>query len=46
MLLFEDSKKLGKYLGEEAAGVLIKILEAQDEATKKDLATKADLREA
>ena len=43
MLLFDDTKKLEKALGEEAAGVVIKILESQDEAVRKDLATKADL---
>jgi len=42
-LLFDDSKKLEKALGEEAAGVLIKILENQDAEAKKELATKADL---
>ncbi len=45
VLLFDDSKKLEKALGEEAAGVLIKILENQDEAVKRELATKQDLRE-
>lgn len=44
-LLFDDSKKLEKALGEEAAGVLIGILEKQDEAAKRELATKQDLRE-
>ncbi len=44
-LLFDDSKKLEKALGEEAASVLIKILEKQDEAAKNELATKQDLRE-
>jgi len=42
-LLFDDTKKLEKALGEEAAGVIIGILEKQDEAAKRDLATKADL---
>ncbi len=42
-LLFDDTKKLEKALGEEAAGVLIGILEKQDEAAKQELATKADL---
>jgi hypothetical protein len=45
MLLFEDAKKLEKALGPEAAEVLVKIFEAQDDAVRKDLATKADLRE-
>ncbi|MFU2210214.1 hypothetical protein [Solidesulfovibrio sp. C21] len=44
-LLFDDTKKLEKALGEEAAGVLIGILEKQDEAAKRELATKQDLRE-
>jgi len=42
-LLFDDSKKLEKALGEEAAGVLIKILETQEAEAKKELATKADM---
>jgi hypothetical protein len=42
-LLFDDSKKLEKALGEEAAGVLIGILEKQEEAANRELATKADL---
>ena len=45
MQLFADTKKLEKALGEEAAGVIIKILEARDESIRKDLATKADLGE-
>ena len=45
MLLFDDTKKLEKALGEEAAGVLIGILEKQDAAAKQELATKQDLRE-
>ncbi len=45
MLLFDDSKKLEKALGEEAAEVLIKILEKQDDEVKRELATKQDLRE-
>jgi len=44
-LLFDDSKRLEKALGEEAAGVLINILEKQDEEAKRELATKHDLRE-
>lgn len=44
-LLFDDTKKLEKALGEEAAGVLIGILEKQDAAAKRELATKQDLRE-
>jgi len=42
-LLFDDTKKLEKALGEEAASVLIGILEKQDEEAKRELATKADL---
>ena len=45
MLLFDDTKKLEKALGEEAAGVLINILEKQDEEAKREIATKHDLRE-
>lgn len=44
-LLFDDSKRLEKALGEEAAGVLIGILEKQDEEAKREIATKHDLRE-
>lgn len=44
-LLFDDSKRLEKALGEEAAGVLINILEKQDGEAKRELATKQDLRE-
>ncbi|WP_428563947.1 MAG: hypothetical protein ACP59X_01340 [Solidesulfovibrio sp. DCME] len=44
-LLFDDTKKLERVLGEEAAGVRIGILEKQDEAAKRELATKQDLRE-
>jgi hypothetical protein len=42
-LLFDDTKKLEKALGEEAAGVLIGILEKRDEAAKQELATRTDL---
>lgn len=44
-LLFDDTKRLEKALGEEAAGVLIGILEKRDEEAKRELATKQDLRE-
>jgi len=44
-LLFDDTKKLEKALGEEAASVLIGILEKQNEEAKQELATKQDLRE-
>ncbi|MHC1788976.1 hypothetical protein [Solidesulfovibrio sp.] len=43
MLLFDDSKKLEKAVGPEAAEVIAKLFEAQDAAMRKDLATKADL---
>jgi hypothetical protein len=46
MLLFDDSKKLEKALGEEAAAVLAHIFEKADESWRRDLATKADLIEA
>jgi hypothetical protein len=43
MLLFDDSKKLEKALGEEAAAVIVHILEKADEKSRQELATKADL---
>ena len=42
-LLFDDSKRLEKALGEEAAGVLINILEKQNEEAKRELVTKEHL---
>jgi len=42
-LRFDDSKRLEKALGEEAAGVLINILEKQDEEAKRELVTKEHL---
>ena len=42
-LLFDDTKKLEKAVGEEAAEVIAKLFENQDAAMRKDLATKADL---
>ena len=45
MLLFDDSKKLEKALGEEAAAVIAHVLERADEKWRRDLATKADLVE-
>jgi len=45
MLLFDDSKKLEKALGEEAAAVLAHVFERADEHWRRDLATKADLME-
>jgi len=43
MLLFDDSKKLEKALGEEAAAVLVHVFERADEKWRQELATKADL---
>ena len=43
MLLFDDSKKLEKALGEEAAAVLAHVFEKADEKWRQELATKADL---
>jgi len=43
MLLFDDSKKLEKALGEEAAAVLAHIFEKADEKWRHELATKQDL---
>ncbi len=43
MLLFDDSKKLEKALGEEAASVIAHVFEKADEKTKLELATRADL---
>ena len=45
MLLFDDSKKLEKALGEEAASVLAHIFEKADEKSRQELATKADLQD-
>ncbi len=43
MLLFDDSKKLEKVLGEEVAAVIAHVFEKADETWRQDLATKADL---
>ena len=43
MLLFDDSKKLEKALGEEAAAVIAHVFERADEHWRRELATKADL---
>ena len=43
MLLFDDSKKLEKALGEEAAAVLAHVFEKADENWRRELATKKDL---
>ena len=45
MLLFDDSKKLEKALGEEAAAVIAHVFEKADEKWRHELATKADLQE-
>jgi hypothetical protein len=42
-LLFDDSKKLEKAVGPEAAEVIAKLFESQDEAIRKDLATSHDI---
>ena len=44
MLLFDDSKKLEKALGEEAAAVIAHVFEKADDNWRRDLATKADLQ--
>lgn len=46
MLLFDDSKKLEKALGEEAAAVIAHAFEKADERWKHELATKSDLEMA
>jgi hypothetical protein len=43
MLLFDDSKKLEKALGEEAASILAHVFEKADGQWRSELATKADL---
>jgi hypothetical protein len=42
-LLFDDTKKLEKAVGPEAAAVIAKLFESQDEAIRKDLATRHDI---
>ena len=44
MLLFDDSKKLEKALGEEAAAVLVHVFEKADDKLRSELATKADIQ--
>jgi hypothetical protein len=44
MLLFDDSKRLEKALGEEAASVIAHVFEQADEKLRRELATKADLQ--
>ncbi|MDR0239100.1 MAG: hypothetical protein LBI88_02575 [Deltaproteobacteria bacterium] len=43
MLLFDDSKKLERALGEEAAAALAHVFERADESWRRELATKADI---
>ena len=43
MLLFGDSKKLEKALGEEAAAAIVNVFERADEKWRSELPTKADL---
>lgn len=45
MFLFDTGKKLEKAVGEEAASIIMQVLEQHDEAAKKEAANKADLRE-
>lgn len=45
MLLFDTGKKLEKAVGEEAASIIMQVFEQYDEQTKKESATKGDLRE-
>lgn len=42
-MLFDDSKKLEKALGEEAAAVLAHVFEKADANWRQELATKKDL---
>jgi len=44
MLLFDDSKKLEKALGEEAAAVIVHVFEKADDNWRRELATKADIQ--
>jgi hypothetical protein len=43
MLLFDDSKRLERALGEEAAAVIVHVFEKMGAENKRELATKADL---
>lgn len=45
MLLYEESKALEKAIGEEAAAVVAKVFERQNEVTNAETASKTDLRE-
>ena len=44
MLLFDDSKRLEKAPGEEAAAVIAHVFEKAEEGWRRDLATKADIQ--
>jgi len=44
MLLFDDSKKLEKALGEEAAAVIAHVFEQANERWRHELATRADIQ--
>jgi len=44
MLLFDDSKKLEKALGEEAAAVIAHVFEKADAKWRHELATRADIQ--
>jgi hypothetical protein len=44
MLLFDDSKRLEKALGEEAASAIAHALEQAEDQWRQDLATKADVQ--
>lgn len=46
MLLFDDGKRLEKAIGEEAAQIIISMLERMNDEQSKEAATKGDLREA
>ena len=43
MLLFDDSKRLEKALGEEAASAIAHVFERAEENWRRELATKKDL---
>ncbi|MDR2893373.1 MAG: hypothetical protein LBV80_09880 [Deltaproteobacteria bacterium] len=43
MLLFDDTKKLEKAFGEEAAATLVHVLEKMSEESKRELVTKGHL---
>lgn len=45
MLLYEESKALEKAIGEEAAAVVAKVFERQNEITNAETTSKMDLRD-